>query len=150
MLVGTILCSSFFLRFYFFIFRERVEEGETGRETLMCERYIDWLLLARPHLGTWPTTQVCTLTGNWTHDLSVHRSALNPLSHTSQGRAIFCSSFFFFFKDFIYSFRERGREKERGRNINVWPPPTGDLVHSPCSIHWATPARAILRSSWST
>ena len=33
-----------------------------GRETLMCERYIDWLSLAHPQLGTWPTTQACALT----------------------------------------------------------------------------------------
>ena len=66
----------------------------------------------------------------------------------------------FFFK--IYLFLDRGREEERERNINVWlpltwPPPgtqpatqacalpgnwTGDpLVPSPCSIHWAIPAR---------
>ena len=73
--------------------------------------------------------------------------------------------FFFFFKDFIYSFLERGegKDKERERNINVWLPltcpplgtwpatqacalsgnQTGDpLVRSPCSVHWATPARA--------
>ena len=76
------------------------------------------------------------------------------------------SSFFFkFLKDFIYLYLERreGREKERERDSNVWlpltcAPPgsrpvtqacaltrnwTGDLlVHNPCSIRWATPARA--------
>ena len=41
--------------------------------------------LARPLLGTWPTTQVCALTGNRTGDPLVHRPALNPLCHTSQG-----------------------------------------------------------------
>ena len=44
-----------------------------------------WLPLTRPMLGTWPTTQACALTGNPTVDLLVHRPALNPLSHTSQG-----------------------------------------------------------------
>ena len=73
-----------------------------------------------------------------------------------------------FFQDFFYFYlileRREGREKERERNINVWftlmwPPlgtwpttqayaltmnPTCDpLVHSPHSIHWATPARAV-------
>ena len=71
---------------------------------------------------------------------------------------------FFFFKDFIYLFPERGEvgEEERERNINVWLPRvhsqlgtwpatqacaltgnrTGDtLLHRQCSIHWATPAR---------
>ena len=33
-------------------------------------------------------------------------------------------TFFYFFKDFIYLFPERGKggEKERERNINVWLP----------------------------
>ena len=39
-----------------------------------------WLPLARPQLETWPSTQACALTGN-----VVHRLALDPLSHTSQG-----------------------------------------------------------------
>ena len=38
-----------------------------------------------PHQGTWPATQVGTLTGNQTGDPLLHISALNPLSHTSQG-----------------------------------------------------------------
>ena len=65
---------------------------------------------------------------------------------------------------FLFLERGKGREKEKERNINVWLPLTwpplgtwpttqacallgnqnGDpLVHSPCWIHWATPARAI-------
>ena len=51
----------------------------------MCERYIYRLSLMRPQMGTWPETQACALTGNQTGDLLVHRLALNPLSHTSQG-----------------------------------------------------------------
>ena len=47
-----------------------------------------WLPLARPLLGTWPTTQARALTGNWTGDPLVHRLALNPLSHTSQGKMV--------------------------------------------------------------
>ena len=63
-----------------FIFRERGREGE--RE----ERNINvWLPLTHPLLGTWPETQACSLTGNRTGDLLVHRPALNPLSYTSQG-----------------------------------------------------------------
>ena len=51
------------------------------------ERNINvWLPLTHPPLGgTWPTTQACALTGNQTSDPLVHRLALNPLSHTSQG-----------------------------------------------------------------
>ena len=83
----------FFLsfRFYLFIFRER-REGERERNINM------WLSLACPLLGTWPKTQACAVTGNWTSDPLVY--VLNPLSHTSQGsnvlffvflNSIFCS-----------------------------------------------------------
>ena len=77
----------------------------------------------------------------------------------------------FDFLDFIYLFLERGegREKEREKNINMWLPlmwpplgtwpatqacgltgnrTGGPLVRSPCSIHWATPARAKLPLNW--
>ena len=37
-----------------------------------------WWPLAHPLLGTWPTTQVCALTGNRTGDPLVCRLALNP------------------------------------------------------------------------
>ena len=55
----------------------------------MCERYMVAYLL-----GTWSTTQACALTGNQTSDPLVHRPALNPLTHTSQGSIL--RSFFFF------------------------------------------------------
>ena len=55
----------------------------------MCKRNINQLPLTYLQLGTWPTTQVCALTGNWTANLSVHRPALNPLSHTRQGKKLF-------------------------------------------------------------
>ena len=42
-----------------------------------------------PLLGTWPTTQACALTGNQTSNPLVHRLALNPLSHTSQGEFMY-------------------------------------------------------------
>ena len=67
-----------FLKIYFFL-----ERGEGGKKR---ERNIDmWLPLVCPPLGTWPTTQACALTGNWTSDPMVRRPTLNPLSHTSQG-----------------------------------------------------------------
>ena len=68
-------------------------EGEKRRETSMCERNIDWLLFTRPLLGTWPATQACAMTGNRTGNLSVHRPALNPLSHTRQGSNIFLETY---------------------------------------------------------
>ena len=51
----------------------------------MYERYISQLPLTLTKLGTWPATQACALTGNQTGDPLVHRPALNPLSHMSQG-----------------------------------------------------------------
>ena len=57
------------------------ERGE-GRERNI---YV-WLPLARPLLGTWPTILAGALTGNATGNPLVCRRALNPLSHTSQGR----------------------------------------------------------------
>ena len=64
----------------------RGEEREKERETSVWERYIYWLSLAHPQLGTQPTTQACVLTWNQTGDLWVPRPALSPLSHTSQGQ----------------------------------------------------------------
>ena len=50
----------------------------------MVERNMNQLFLARPQLGTRPTTQACALTGNRTGDPSVFRTTPNPLIHTSQ------------------------------------------------------------------
>ena len=74
--------------FYLFIFRGR-GGSERGRDTSMCERNIDQLPLSPPLTpGTWPTTQLCALTGNQTCNLSVCRTVFNPLSHTGQGFSI--------------------------------------------------------------
>ena len=57
-----------------FTFREREKGGsKTGRETSMSGRNIDWLPLACPQMGTWPTTEANALTGDRTGDLLVHR-----------------------------------------------------------------------------
>ena len=69
----------------YLFFRERGRER--GRETLMCQRYIDWLPFACLQLGAWPTTQTCGLTRNRIRDLLVCRLTLSPPSHTSQGIA---------------------------------------------------------------
>ena len=44
-----------------------------------------WLPLMCPLLRTWSAAQACALIGNPTGDPLVHRLALSPLSHTSQG-----------------------------------------------------------------
>ena len=66
---------------FIYLFLERGKGREKERE-----RNINvWLPLTWPLLGTWPATQACALTGNWTGDSLVCRPALNPLGHTSQG-----------------------------------------------------------------
>ena len=67
-----------------FIFRE----GE-GREKDRERNINVWLPLACPPLGTWPTTQACALTWIRTCDPLVHRPAINPLNHTSQGHVLY-------------------------------------------------------------
>ena len=83
------LLASFFKEFiYLFIYLEIGERREKERK-----RNINvWFPLMHPPPGTWPATQACALTGNWTSDPLVHRPALNPLSHTSQGWLSFCTS----------------------------------------------------------
>ena len=90
----TEVCFSYFMysRFCFVLFCLGgglycfFEEGrEKERERNIREKSIDQLPLACPLLGTWPGTQACALTGNWTSDLLVHWLALSPLSRASQG-----------------------------------------------------------------
>ena len=70
-----------FLKSFIYLFLER---GEGGRER---ERNISMCLpLVYPLLGTWPATRACDLTGNLNGDPLVCSLALNPLSHTSQGK----------------------------------------------------------------
>ena len=53
------------------------------------ERHISvWLPLARSLLGTWPQPRHVPQAGNRTGDPLVHRLALNPVSHISQGCTI--------------------------------------------------------------
>ena len=132
----------------------------------MCERKIYWLPLAHPQLGTWPTTQACTLTRNPTSDLLVFRLVLNPVSHSSQGKIIFILFYFYIFKDFyLFIFREREwRETSMCEiyinqlplahpQLGTWPATQACALTSnrtsylfwfagQCLTHWATPARA--------
>ena len=68
----------FFGKDFIYLFLERGEEREKNINV--------WLLLSHPLLGTWPAPQAYALTGNRTGDPLVHRLALSPLSHNSQGR----------------------------------------------------------------
>ena len=69
----------FFKRFYLFIFRGEEKEKERVRNSN------EWLTLTCPAPGTCFTTQACGLARDPTSNLLLHRPALNPLSHTSQG-----------------------------------------------------------------
>ena len=80
----------------------------------MCERSIDQLPLAHPQQGIWPATWACALTGNQNGNPLVHRPALSPLSHTSQGdralifnHTITCHPFYSAVKPWLVMFRCR-------------------------------------------
>ena len=78
--VGKVGPLEYFLIFIY-LFLERGERMEKERE-----RNINvWLHLACLPLGTWPATQACALTGNWTGNPLVCEPSFNPLSHTKQG-----------------------------------------------------------------
>ena len=70
----------FLKNIYLFIFKERGGEGERERNINV------WVPLMCPPPRTQPTTQACALNRQQTCNPFVHRSALNPLSHTIQGR----------------------------------------------------------------
>ena len=72
---------TYFFKDLIYLFLERGEGREKERE----KNVNVWLPLTSPQLGTWPTTEACALTGNWTGNPLVCKPALNPLSHTSQG-----------------------------------------------------------------
>ena len=79
-----------FKTFYLFISRQRGDRGE-GTEKERGRNINMWLPPTHPPLETWLATQVHALTGNGTGDPLVHRSVLNPLSYTSQGKDLFLS-----------------------------------------------------------
>ena len=70
-----------FFKDVIYLFLERGERREKERERNINVR----LFIVHPLLGTWPATQACALSGNWTSNPLVCSLVLNPLSHTSQG-----------------------------------------------------------------
>ena len=86
----NLACPTFLLfflkRFYLFSFRGEGREKERERNINV------WFPLMGPLMGTWPATQACAVTRNRTRYPWVRRPALNPLSHTSQGTALFLFS----------------------------------------------------------
>ena len=75
----------FFKKDFIYLFLERRKGRKKERE----KNVNVWLPFAQPPLGTWPVTQACALTGNWTGEPLVCRLVLNPLSHTSQSYSNF-------------------------------------------------------------
>ena len=87
---------------------------------MISERDTDWLPLAHPHLGTWPTTQACALIGNRTSDPLVHRPTLNPLNHTSQGMMLFVFEIFTKIKNLSFFLFEIDTVTLGSINMNVF------------------------------
>ena len=78
-------CPLAVIWFYFKILFILFLGKEQGREKERERNINVWLPLVCPLLETWPATQACALTGNRTGGPLVLRSAVNPLSYTSQG-----------------------------------------------------------------
>ena len=125
----------YFLRFFIYLFfRERGREGEREEEKHWCARdtLIRCLLHApsqRPgrNPGMCPESQ--------TSDLLVKRPALNPLSHTSQGK-----DFYFFL------FREgKGGRKRRRRTSMCMQPGTWPATQA-CALNGNQTCKLLARS----
>ena len=81
-----------------------LERGRAG-EKQWCERETSISCLSLLHLGSWPTTQACALTGKWTGgDLSVCGMTPTPLSHTSHDYPFMLPSIFGILFTLFFSF----------------------------------------------
>ena len=88
--------SLFHLLFFNCLFLEREgKEKERERNISVQEKHQCVVASRTPSVGTWPATQACALTRNWTSDLLILRPALSPLSHSSQGSSCLYASFSF-------------------------------------------------------
>ena len=73
--------QAFFLKDFIYLFLETGEGREKDREISVCG------CLSHASYGNLDHNP-CALTGNGASDPLVHRPALNPLNHTSQGNGI--------------------------------------------------------------
>ena len=91
-----------------------------------------------PSPGTWPTTQACVLTGNWTGNPLILRPELNPLSHTSQGKC-------FYFEFWSHQpFRDPRRLKPKSLTL----PPLGPFLAICCWISLVLALQEVPHSLW--
>ena len=72
----------FFFKTYLFLARGEGREKERERNSNV------WLPLTCPPLGTWPTTQACALTGNWTSNPLVRSPCLGKRELSSLSKVI--------------------------------------------------------------
>ena len=101
-----------FFKDFIYLFLDRGGGWEKQRE----RNIIVWLPLEHPLLGTWPATQACALSGNWTGNLLVRRPMLYPLSYTSQGPILIfvCGNFssWFLFLVHLFSNEKTGLSRQ--------------------------------------
>ena len=74
-----------FFKDFLYLFLERGEGRERGREILIMRETLVGCLLHTSRLGTKPTTQACALTRNWTGNFSLY----GMIPSSSQGYSIF-------------------------------------------------------------
>ena len=81
----TSLSLSLFKDFVYLFLERGGRMRKRERETSVCGCFSSAPPPSPRPPRTWPTTQACVSTGNWTGNSLVPRPMLNPMSHTSQG-----------------------------------------------------------------
>ena len=100
-LPGLIFQLPFLFYFFMILFIYFLERGKEGKR----ERNINvWLPLTRPLLGTWPTTQACALTGNWTGNSLIRGPVLNQWATPARAQFYYLISHIYFFIAFFFGF----------------------------------------------
>ena len=76
----------FLKKFYLFLESREGWEREMERNIDVCEINTDWSPFTHTPARDWAPKPTCALTGNRTGDLSLCKTILSQLSHTSQGQ----------------------------------------------------------------
>ena len=113
------ISSYFFLRFYLFLFLQRVEGREKEKE-----RNIDVQEIHRSVASHMDPTGDLAHNPGTCPDQELNQETPGSQVATQSTEPHQPGPPYIFFKDFIYLFLEKGegREKERERNINMWLP----------------------------